>query len=125
MKHKTPKTIRFETYCFDGWVTLELRDGQTIEFTEGGPTEEGYSYERHCYSREGEAIYSQSDCIASDCDGRLDHYSEHVAYPLRDGYVVVDSSRWRDDGKIETTKALDWKELSRSQRDYSAEAMGY
>jgi len=74
-----------------------------IKIKSGGEHEEGYSYTLETYWYEDRLIYHESITDSRDCDGTFLHFSSYV---------------W-DKGNQE------WEKLDGSQRDYSAEAMGY
>jgi len=67
-----PCNVCFWVWIGDGWVKLTLRPGQILNYNEGGPHEEGYSYtstEWEYDADEGKIIerwYTDS----RDCDGR-------------------------------------------------------
>jgi len=75
----------------------------------GGPTDEGYFWWREKYYAEGGKIYCDYETASRDCDGPMESYSFHWCFPpkRRKDYVP------------------EWHEVSRSQRDYFAEQMGY
>jgi hypothetical protein len=112
------KTFRFEIYIH-GWTKIGLRDGQRIEHTEGGPTDEGYSYTTLILERDGDAILRSEITQARDCDGRIDFYHESIAF-IHDSYQTIEHS-----GKVHSTRVPNWKDVEHSQRDYEAEKAGY
>jgi hypothetical protein len=69
MRDATPKTVRFWTWENDGWVRLALRDGQTLKFSTGGATDEGYHCESSWWWREGETVHRSYRSNDRDCDG--------------------------------------------------------
>jgi len=86
---------------------IPIREGHTesepMTFNWGGPHEEGYSYTEEAFWADGGKVYSNSSTKAMDCDGRLDSFREFV---------------WDD---VEKT----WEDMGSSQRDHTAESMGY
>tara|TARA_A100001391_G_scaffold195759_2_gene173468 strand:- start:214 stop:564 length:351 start_codon:yes stop_codon:yes gene_type:complete len=65
----TPRTARFWVWHLDGWVRLALRDGDEVELRSGGPHEEGWTYTRETYAREGLWIRCRTENAWRDCDG--------------------------------------------------------
>lgn len=108
-------SVKFWTRYKDSWVRLRLKDNQEVFFTEGGPNEEGYSYSSTVLRREGNVVYREIANISCDCDGRFDCFCKQEcsinqlsAFEVDDGIMVPD-----------------WREIDYSQRDYTAESMGY
>lgn len=111
------KTVRFFAFI-NGAVKLTLREGQSLSHVTGGPTDEGYCYSHLTWEFDGEFVTMEADCRAQDCDGRLDTHSTArcPVGKLKAGYVEDDDA---------TVAYPAWEDHRTSQRDYSAEAMGY
>lgn len=116
MRIEPTKTARFWIYAH-GWVRLALRPGQSVTHREGGPMEEGWSYETRTWSHNGDHLVYAQTINAQDCDGRLDQYYDAEATRLEDFYE-------HDSGKLVGPRPV-WEDERSSQRDHTAEAMGY
>lgn len=90
----------------------KFKVGTLHDQTEGGPTEEGYDYTTRTYTYDGKQLMMAVIRETSDCDGRLEQYSEYF---------------WSVGGELTEKGGPKWtKDPSKStQRDYSAEAAGY
>ena len=101
------------TWGWDGgmpiYVDITLEDGEWIEISRGGPTDEGWQAktEHIQYHADVQELRLKVDSAGADCDGRLDRHIELVA------------------GSLHFNGTPDWQEESSSQRDYQAEAAGY
>lgn len=114
-------TAKFWIYYRDGWVKLHLRGNRRLHHAYGGPTEEGWS--RHTESwwidaDQGSVVCRYED-DGADCDGRVTHRAT-VSCPLNKLAV-----RELLDIEDAPGKLPEWDVVTRGQRDYSAEAMGY
>jgi len=109
------RNARFWIWAFGGWVKLTLEPNDTLFFTEGGATDEGYDRTYEEYHFDGIAVFANAYRNARDCDGKLD--TEHHAICN----LANLASEEADDG----TKTPHWQKISSRQRDYSAEAMNY
>lgn len=87
----------------------------------GGLTEEGYDHTVETYRLDSDYVVLEAYRRACDCDGRLDEHCEvrcHISrLQLRQAFDM--------DGTPYPMKFPEWERVSASQRDYSAEAMGY
>lgn len=99
--------IRFREWINGGHVFMTLAPGQTRYHTSGGQTEEGYSYSAMAWSYDGAVLSCECTTDARDCDGRLTAYNDYQATELDENRQPV------------------WERVDSSQRDYTAEAMGY
>jgi hypothetical protein len=120
------RTARFWTWGTEGWVKLSLRPGESLEHTEGGPCDEGWSYSSAVWTHHGDHLTLEASNCSQDCDGRLDRSTVLVATELRE----YTHREWQNVAADEYTDTLvglrpDWHEESYDQRDHSAEAMGY
>lgn len=117
MKRRSNPVARFWVWYGNGLVRIKLRKGQQLSCSEGGQTDEGFSYTGHCWAFDGEEVSYDTVTNARDCDGpisrggssfcRLADLNGH--YSREDG---VPFPKWQDRGKA-------W------QRDANAEAAGY
>lgn len=110
--------IRFWHFANGSPVLLTLRDGGGFERSEGGRTDEGYSWETTVYRYSDGVLYAEWHVSARDCDGPIERhsYAECRAETVRAG--VIDS-----DHKGVVWPA--WQHQGACQRDYYAEAAGY
>ena len=106
--------VRFWTYHNDADVRLTLTNGQTIALVRGGPTDEGYSHESVRFTLEGDTVVQEYDSDARDCDGRFSTSGTAECRIDR-----LDAHQYNGQGYPK------WERVDASQRDYSAEAMGY
>ena len=110
------RKARFWVMYKGSMVKLTLIPGQTVELVEGGPMEEGYCYERTKLEFDVETVCREWVSESRDCDGRLDHY--------QDSYCPVSELNSRELFGV-NLMLPEWRWGSASQRDYSAERMGY
>lgn len=99
--------IRFKDSAHGGEVTLTIKPGQTLSHSEGGRTDEGYSYTGTTWKFERGELRCETYTEARDCDGRLDTGGVYFA------------------NAIKANGFPDWTHEDSYQRDHSAEAMGY
>jgi hypothetical protein len=111
------KQIRFWFYGDNGPVLIKIKAGQTLFYSRGGPTDEGWYRDENFWEFDGETLVNMWCSDGCDCDGRLTRrgISYCPAMDVRRGH------RTPDDGITYPR----WVEGKSSQRDYSAEAMGY
>ena len=114
--------VRFWAWINQSPVKLTLHLGKPIQFNEGGPCDEGYSYSRTIWMAErGEdgclVVIRHWENDSQDCDGR--HWDGGVEqsdqYDIHGGHFDEETG----------IRYPAWREVERSQRDYYAEAMGY
>jgi hypothetical protein len=110
------KQARFWIDYKGGIVRLKINCGQTLSFSHGGLTDEGYSYTGESYNFDGAAVACDWATNARDCDGRHSHTGSAYCD------VARLASGYRDESGV-TFPA--WEHGETEQRDYSAEAMGY
>jgi hypothetical protein len=103
------------------WVLVILTDASPVTtFEGGGPTEEGYNHWSTTYTLDGTDVVRESNSSGSDCDGRMDTSRTDVC-PVAN----LESSEHEDYETGVSLKLPTWVKQSASQRDHSAEAMGY
>ncbi len=117
VKLLTTKQARFWVY-FTSPVRIKLNKGQTLCHYHGGPTDEGWYSESNIWSFDGTQVSNEWIQDGRDCDGRIEHMSTCVCplNKLAAGYAAP------DEPGIQYPR---WKDVCHSQRDHSAEAMGY
>lgn len=111
-------TVRFWVWINDAPVKLTLREGGHLYHYKAASTDEGWRTEANVWiwAKGEDTILHSTYSREVDCDGRMDH--EHASRCPLDQLAA-----W-DDGEDGVAYPL-WLELSSSQRDHSAEAMGY
>ena len=109
------KQARFWIDYKGSFVRLKIKAGQTVSYSYGGPTDEGYSYTGESYNFDGRMVACDWGTDARDCDGRVTHTGSAycAANRLTAGYV--------ENGIAFPA----WEHGETGQRDYSAEAMNY
>lgn len=112
------RNARFWAYVNFDFVKITLRPGQTLEHLEGGPNDEGFCWEANVWTHTGDRVTNECTRWASDCDGRTESYQDYEASldELNCGSSPMDDP---------SIKFPSWSPGISSQRDYSAEAMGY
>lgn len=114
---KDRTTARFWVYITCP-VRITLRKGQTLTHSHGGRTDEGYSWETNSWHFDGATVYAATATDARDCDGRITHDATATCPvdELDHGFVEQD---------LPFIAYPNWTPHKASQRDFSAEAMGY
>jgi len=100
-----------EEYGCSVTFTLKAGEDNALEFTDGGPTDEGYSYGRELWRLIDGVVILEINRTAQDCDGRSDHYQRLEWNPETDGLNEHGRPVWRN--------------ADEENRDYAAEAAGY
>lgn len=116
------KRVRFWVYVNDTFVRISLTDGQALTHRAGGATDEGWSSEANVWALEGNTVRHECYQDGRDCDGRLS--SEYVTEcPVADlgAHRISGDDEWA----LSAPALPSWQKVEASQRDYSAEAMGY
>ncbi|MHA1574408.1 MAG: hypothetical protein ACTSX8_10485 [Alphaproteobacteria bacterium] len=119
MAHTKIITARFWVSHGDDYVRLSLRDGESVDMFEGGPTDEGSSAKWTTYTRDGDTIACDSQQSSRDCDGA--HSSAWECETTIRDLTAAEPISWNP----ERPPMPQWSALDSSQRDYSAEAAGY
>ena len=122
------KTFKFWTLdaTADSWVKIKIRAGQTLRHENFYRHSEGWTLEARVWHYDGERLTLEAVYDGTDCDGRLTRGSEMEATALR----PYQETRWNPETYLyepfgPTYLVPDYQELGSSQRDYSAESMGY
>lgn len=110
-----PKVVRFWIWHNDGYVRLTLRDGQSLMWKSRGPTDEGWLEQGEMWRYDDGVVLNESWTDGVDCDGRFSSGGEWMC-PWTDLATHITPD------KVGTPL---WTRVSYSQRDFSAEAMGY
>jgi hypothetical protein len=115
-------TVKFLAY-FNDKIELVEFDSENLEvnFSNGGETEEGWSWEYEFYSLDTDddgipVVMCKRVTEARDCDGRFDTSCTHMARLDRLAAQSMEDGLWF---------APEWIEMKHGQRDYTAEAAGY
>lgn len=112
------RNARFWTYINGDYAKLTLKPEQELSHCTGGPCDEGSSYEAHTWEHTGTDIRAECHTWGRDCDGRHSHSHE--------GFCPLDNLHSHPSFDYPETILLPtWERGAASQRDYSAEAMGY
>ncbi len=115
------QTLRFWHYDpkSGSHIKISLRkNGDAVVFYEWSRTDEGWSSTLDRYTRNGDTVTGETIHDGKDCDGRLTQIYEGVShYWQLKSYVY--------DGIPADVRLPVWDKTEASQRDYSAEAMGY
>jgi len=119
--HDFTRNVRFWITHNTSPVKLTLRPGQQAEVSNGSRTDEGFHAEGISYSYDAQRGVLELSSVSwgQDCDGRYE--SSWL------GSCVVGDERRNElihDGS-ERLWCPRWREESQSQRDMTAEAMGY
>lgn len=121
------KNARFWEWINGDWVKLTLRPQQEVSWFRGDSTEEGWESTALSWTNDGEVVRCYQERRALDCDGRFDRSSEfECAICNLHSRGLADTIYGDERTEFEKTVTLpEWREVNYSQRDYSAEAMGY
>jgi hypothetical protein len=109
------KTARFWVFVNGDAVKLSLRKGQTLSYSVGCSTDEGWERTTYVWEFDGQFVSEQYDWDGRDCDGRMSRSAEYVCHveELPNG------------NETECAKYPLWKEAKSERRDFAAEAAGY
>lgn len=125
---------RFWVFENDGWIKLTLKPGQSLTWSHGGRDEEGYSWTGERWTFDGLLVINESSYDGRDCDGRI---SRETVLTCPVGFLQgkpAEAARLvtfgqEDPWSFEVWEPMpprpEWERARASQRDYSAEAMGY
>ena len=104
------------------WVRLTI-ENDPVEIFSSKETEEGYESSACSYQRDGDTLFLYSQVSSRDCDGRTD-WTYELECPILRGRIVEEEHpdpEYSPPGGMQPK----WGHASHSQRDHSAEAMGY
>lgn len=133
----TARNARFWVYVNGGPVKLTLTPGQSLDWSSGHTTDEGWHHECETWGYDSEEGCVNSEVWSEDldCDGRLDRHGEYscaigeLLYAELYMHSYEEQSRQppyaRDEDTYRGVLWPNWQRTGASQRDYSAEAMGY
>lgn len=112
---------RFWDYCNGGWVKLTLNPGQNLVWRKYEDTEEGYSFIQQSWEHYDNHVFYYEYSKARDCDGLMEYHTTQRAKfdELKANFTYYND---RAEPGFMTPK---WEKVDSSQRDHSAEAMGY
>ena len=116
-------TVRIWVSHGESWVKIRVGK-DPVHIDEGGPWDEGYSYSRDTYHVDFGILYLETASTARDCDGRFDSFTE-LRVPIIDGRPAFKLASADDEYAPPDRRRIQWERFNSSQRDYSAEAMGY
>lgn len=109
------RNARFWAYVNGSNVKLTLSPGRSLAWYQSYPHDEGWSsvYER--WTHEGDRITREIATDGRDCDGRFSTFTA--------GHCPIDKLAEIEEISGENYPA--WQRDESSQRDYTAESMGY
>ena len=121
--------IRFWVFINDDWTRLTIRPGQELNHATGGGHEEGWSITYNTWEGVGGRVINRCQVEGQDCDGRHSESMETILVrnpgrcPLP--FPDANSPTYHEDFDRFQASLPTWDEVTSSQRDYFAEAMGY
>lgn len=107
------QNARFKVCVNGSDVKVTLRPGQSLAWGRTWAHEEGWSSSAHVWSLDGGIVRHAHYTDGRDCDGRFSTQNRWAC--------LVDNLG----GSMENGFYPEWVPIRSSQRDYSAEAMGY
>lgn len=108
--------FRFWVYLHGSPARVSLSAARpVVETVEGGPHEEGHTWQVTTYRLEGDVVRVEYDESGRDCDGRFSFHSKSECRVDR-----LDTGH-----TVESFTFPAWRPIASSQRDFSAEAAGY
>lgn len=118
------RSVRFWTYCNEGIVKLTVKEGEALEFSTGGSTDEGCAWYCERYWLEYGVLWRGQYWSGRDCDGGYSRSCEEFWKPE---HGVEPMYEWNAQGEMTELKEArpNWQESKTWQRDYYAEAAGY
>lgn len=110
-------------FWFDGAARrVSLLDGESASFQAHKTHDEGWRSDSACLTREGHVVRLDFYSDGRDCDGRSSSHAVSVC--RKDDLRAVAPYRYMGERK-DRNRYPRWTSVDASQRDYSAEAMGY
>jgi hypothetical protein len=101
-----------------------LHKDQELACSEGGQTDEGFSYTGHSWLFDGEEVTYSTHTNALDCDGPISHGGTSYCRLADLKHHISDD--FAGDDMFATIRFPKWQERGKGwQRDYNAEAAGY
>lgn len=116
---------RFWDYCNGGWVKLTLKPGESLSWHKYTPTDEGHQFIQQNWIHNEDFVSYVEYSAGRDCDGLMEYHTTQRAKlnELHSKPAFIELP----DGRAEpgAFQIPNWVLVSGSQRDHSAEAMGY
>lgn len=122
---------RFWEWIHDGVVKITLKPGQQLRWGHGGPDDEGWSSECFQWELLDDVVLMEYDTDGRDCDGRMSTHQEFWCQRENLMDRVARHYGLDNDGRAIVTHENrvvmlpTWQKGGCSQRDYTAESMGY
>jgi hypothetical protein len=116
------RNARFWMYVNRDFVKITLKPNQQLKWGFRKPTDEGYHAEYYIWEHQGNRLVEDLYTESRDCDGKG---SSHDVYEFDLFAAKVEFGRVTNDEIGPLLPRPDWQRVRSSQRDYSAEAMGY
>lgn len=117
---------RFWAYLNGGPVKITLRPGQTLHWSQGHRTDEGWSRSLETWSYEADespALLTRHWCQQGrDCDGTLEHGGQDTCEATN---LLSRPPYPEDEPLLEGVRWPAWEPADQWQRDHAAEAAGY
>ena len=111
------KRVKFWHWHF-GAIKIRLTEGVPLHWSNGGPTDEGFSVQHIRWEFDGSGVRREITNHSRDCDGPFDWEADDYC-PIEDLHA----------GPVDPSEPLVsyplWDRLKEQQRDHAAEAMGY
>lgn len=105
-------------------IIVTLSDASpTFAHGHSARTDEGWSSVHETFTLTDDGVMLESYTDGRDCDGRMSTHGE--AFCPFDKLSAIVPWEYRDNPDAAPFRYPEWQELSRGQRDYSAEAAGY
>jgi hypothetical protein len=120
--------VRFWHYWNGSPVRIKLTEARPVTLYRRYGHEEGWSSECDTFELNGDTVYGQCETDGVDCDGRFQTFSEQSCRVDRLDAVAPSLPLGGNERGIARSDGVaypEWERLSASQRDHSAEAMGY
>lgn len=114
--------IRFWDYIHAP-VLISIAAGQVLHHHYAYATDEGYHSEWHRWEFDGTTLKAEQGTKARDCDGVFETCSEAFFQVGQERNGYQEQTDKAPNGQLITYPL--WRPGERSQRDHSAEAMGY
>ena len=115
---KDNEVVRFDE-PFNEWTRVELKDGQSIQWRQHWPTEEGYSAITIYIERDGNYLSRTVISEGRDCDGYVSDMQESFA-DLNEGF-----KQHSYDGTVLATKIPIWVDTDSERYDAYAQLDNY